>query len=83
VTSPGSQLDALLEDADFPLSKAELLAIIESRGGPPELAELVQPLADEHYADRAELRERMAEAVGMPDATTYKSVLEEDKGELG
>jgi hypothetical protein len=83
VTSPRAQLDALVEDSDFPLSKAELLAIIESRDGAPELAEFVQPLADEHYADRAELRERIEEALGMPDATTYKSVLEEDKGELG
>jgi hypothetical protein len=82
VTSPRARLDRIVEDTDFPLTKAELVAIIESRGGEPELAEVVQPLADEHYADRAELLTRLDEALGMPDATTYRSVLEEDKGEL-
>jgi hypothetical protein len=82
VTSRRAEVDRLVEDSDFPLTQPELLAIIESRDGDPELAELLQPLADEHYADRAELLERLDEALGMPDAVTDRSVLEEDKGEL-
>ena len=81
MTSPRAEIDRILEDTDFPLTKTQLLAIIESRGGAPELAEVVQPLADEHYADRAELRQRLEEAVGMPPSTPGRSVLEEDKGE--
>jgi hypothetical protein len=81
MTSPSAEINRILEDNDFPLTKPELLAIIESRGGAAELAEVVQPLADEHYADRAELGLRLEEAVGMPPATPGQSVLEEDKGE--
>ena len=82
MTSLRAQMNQLVQDGDFPLTKPELLAIVESRGGSPDLQEIVQPLADEHYADRAELLERVDEAVGMPDAETSRSVLEEDKGEL-
>ena len=82
MTSLRAQMNQLVQNSDFPLTKAELLAIVESRGGSPDLQDILQPLADEHYADRAELLERVDEAVGMPDATTYKSVLEEDRGEL-
>jgi hypothetical protein len=74
-------MDRIVEDSDFPLTKPELLAVLESRGASPELAELVQPLADEHYEDRAELLERLDEALGMPPATSGRSMLEEDKGE--
>jgi hypothetical protein len=81
MASPRAELDRLVEDSDFPLTKTELLAIVESRGGDPQLAELLQPIADEHYTDRAELRQRLDEALGMPDATVGRSVLEEDRGE--
>jgi len=82
MASPRAQLDRLVEDSDFPLTKTELLAIIESRDGDPQLAKLLQPIADEHYTDRAELQQRLDEALGIPDATTDRSVLEEDRGEL-
>jgi len=81
MTSPRAEIERIIEDSDFPLGKGELLAMIDSRGGAPELAEIIQPLADEHYADRAELVQRLDEALGMPASIPGQSVLEEDKGE--
>jgi hypothetical protein len=81
VASLRGELARIVEGTDFPLTKAELLAMIESRQGSPDLVEVLQPLADEHFADEAELFERFDEALGMPAATPGQSVLEEDKGE--
>lgn len=63
-----SQILELVGDDAYPLSKAELITLLEDADVEPDVLGMAMGIADERFVTRAELEFRLDDALGMPDA---------------
>lgn len=70
MASPKQQILDVVGDDAYPLSKAELVSLLEERGVDPDVLGVATAIPDDHFVSRAELEYRLDDALGMPDADT-------------
>jgi hypothetical protein len=76
VTTLRRRLDALLEQCHFPVTRADLLAVLGDDD--LDLVQAIEAIDDDTFASRAELEHRLDEALGVPDAVVSHSALDAD-----
>lgn len=72
------QILEVAQDAEFPLTRADLVALLATAGVDHEVVMAASLLDDHEFVDIDELEHRLDEAFGMPDAFTDTSALEHD-----
>lgn len=68
MASAKSQILELVAADAYPLSKAELITLLEDADVDPDVLGVAMGIADERFVTRAELEFRLDDALGMPDA---------------
>jgi hypothetical protein len=69
---------ALTDAQSFPMSRDQLEDLAQDRDPDPDLLLAVGTIADDRFVSRAELAQRVDEALGVPDAEVGVSMLEEN-----
>lgn len=78
MASAKRQILEVAREADYPLTRADLVALLTASGVDHEVVMLASLLDDHEFVDVAELEHRLDDAFGMPDAFTDISALGND-----